>query len=440
MEKKEPKMRFGDLRAILNYVPLFRGKRFVVAVDGAILDEGRMADLLLDMAVLQSLNIHVILIHGASRQIVQLAEERGVTLSSPDGTGETNEATLQVSIDAITRLTNQLQEQATVSSIRIATANALVAHKAGVVKGLSQGFTGVIDRVDTACINAFLTEGLLPIISPIGYDRQGQTLRLNSDSVATEVALALKASKILFITHAKVTEVKGNRVRQLSVEKAFQLSQKLADSPSPSPALSKLKHASRACREGISRVHIIDGGERDALLAELFNNEGTGTMVYADAYQEIRSATQTDIPIITSMIRPSVTDEDLAPRDARDVEDALQDFSVIEIDGNVVGCVALHSYTNEKAVELACLFVHRNHENHGYGRKLMEFAARKARNLKASTLFALTTGASGFFVRLGGFEEGDTNMLPKARRERLESSGRRSQVMVLDLTAAPVSL
>lgn len=429
------KVRFGDLRAILRYVPLFRGQRFVVAVDGAILESDGVASLLLDLAVLQSLNIQIILVHGAGHQIRRLADERGVRLSGSDGTGVTDRATLSVCIDAISQLANQLRAQATVSNIRTASANVLVAHQAGKVKGVDQQLTGVIDRVDTQCLKAFLDEGLLPIVSPLGYDRHGQTLRLNSDSVATEVALAVGAAKILFVTQSHVVDAKGNRVRQLSGEQAGELiggKSELAEVRSPL-LLSKIKHAARGCYDGISRVHVVSGGERDALLAELFSNEGSGTMIYRDAYQEVRSAVRADIPAIVAMIRPSVSDEDLVPRTAEDVTVALADYSVIEVDGTIVGCVALHPYLEEGVVELACLFIKKNHENHGYGSRLVEFAVGRAREMGASRLMALTTGAVDFFQRMAGFELANVEDLPRKRREALEASARGSHVISVDL-------
>ena len=209
----EQKVRFGDLRAILRYVPLFRGQRFVVAVDGAVLDSGGVASFLLDLAVLQSLNIQIILVYGAGHQIRLLAEERDQSLTCADGTGCTDEATLELSIDAISRLANQLREQATVSSIRTASANVRVAHQAGRVRGVDQGLTGVIDRVDTQCLKAFLDDGLLPIISPIGHDRRGQTLRLNSDSVATEEYTRILISCLMIQIFVHDREAKEKRMR-----------------------------------------------------------------------------------------------------------------------------------------------------------------------------------------------------------------------------------
>lgn len=439
MEKKEEKVRFGDLRAILRYVPLFRGRRFVIATDGSLLSERRMANLLIDLAVLQSLNIQVILVHGASHQIRKLAEERGVVLTNSDGIGLTDQATLDVSATAIARLTNQLLAQATVAKIRAACANVLVAHQAGPVKGIDQGFTGVIDRVDTQALSCFLDEGLLPIVHPLGFDRKGQILRLNSDSVATEVAIAMKATKIIFVTSAFLTDAEGNRVRQLSMEEAKEIGHANGLGSFNAPPLpSKLKHAARACSEGVSRVHLVDGFKRDALLAELFSNEGTGTMIYADAYQEIRPANLSDVPSIVAMIRPSVNDEDLMPRSEEDVARSVGDFYVIEIDGNIVGCVALHSYPQSQTIELACLYIKKNHENQGHGRKLVEYAIRKATSVGARKLIALTTGASLFFERLGHFSAGNADDLPPERRHKLDSSGRNSRIMVRHLRPEPI--
>lgn len=432
------KVRFSDLRAILRYVPLFRGQRFVVAVDGALVDSERVAGLLLDLAVLQSLNIQIILVHGAGHQVRQLAEKRGVNLTSSDGTGVTDPTTLDLSIDAIAQLGNELRAQATMANIRTASANVLVAHPAGKVKGVDQQLTGVIDRVDTQCLKAFLDEGLLPILSPLGYDRHGQTLRLNSDSVATEVALAVGAVKILFVTEDHVVDAEGGRVRQLSGDDAQAvIAGESAVAAVSSPLLmSKLRHAARGCYDGVPRVHIVSGLERDALLAELFSNEGSGTMVYRDAYQEIRAATKKDIPAIAAMIRPSVTDEDLVPRTAEEVAVDLEDYSVIETDGTIVGCVALHPFLDEGAVELACLFIKKNHENHGHGRRLIEYSIRRAKEMGASRLIALTTGALSFFQRMGGFELASVDELPLSRRQKWEASARGSHIIRVRLGEA----
>src|SRR4051812_39993001 len=113
-------MKVSDLRSILQYVPRFREKIFVVALDGGIVSSPNLPNLLQDVAVMRSLNIKVILVHGAGRQIEQLAEERGVTISNNDGTGVTDEATLKVGIEASTNVMHELMQGLTSVDLRAA--------------------------------------------------------------------------------------------------------------------------------------------------------------------------------------------------------------------------------------------------------------------------------------------------------------------------------
>ncbi|HUF61950.1 MAG TPA: amino-acid N-acetyltransferase [Verrucomicrobiales bacterium] len=435
-EEDRGKVRFGDLRAILQYVPVFRGQTFVVAVDGAVLAAGHLSHLLLDLAVLQSLNVRVVLVYGAGHQIRTLGMERGVELTTVDGMGRTDAATLEVSIDAITRLSSTLMQALTVAGIRTATANALIAHRAGIVGGVDQEFTGVVDRVDGQSLMSFLKQGILPLVAPLGYDRQGVTLRLNSDSAAVETALTLGAAKIVFVTLGRVMDSRGEQIRHVSVEQAEALTDRAGSPEFPPHLLSKLRHAAKACRERVPRVHIVDGTRDDALLAELFSNEGIGTMVYADAYQEIRPAGPGDAAAIHAMIRSSVVEQELRDRSAEELAQEIADYYVIEVDGNAVGCMALHYFPERRAAELACLFIRRSHENQGYGRRLVAYAIDRARRDGAGQLFLLTTGARGYFERLAGFIEGKPEDLPEERKRTWEASGRRSQVLFLDLRAA----
>ena len=184
-------MNFSDLRSILQYVPQFRGRTFVVALDGSVIDSRDFSNILLDIAVLRSLNIKVVLVHGAAAQIEALGSKRNVPLSNLDGTGTTDEATLEVSMDAITRLSNSVMQSLTTVKLKAATANAIHAHPAGIIKGIDTGFTGTIEKIDSSVLQSFLDQDILPVVPPLGFDADGQTLRVNSDAVAREVATAL---------------------------------------------------------------------------------------------------------------------------------------------------------------------------------------------------------------------------------------------------------
>lgn len=423
---------FGDLRGMLQYVPQFRGRTFVVAIDGSVAASVRFSNILLDLAALRSLSIHIVLVHGASHQIRSLAAQRGVAISNDDGTGITDEATLELSLDAITRLTSTLMQHLTTKELRVATANALIAHRAGILKGVDQGHTGRIDRVDEASLRTLLDDGIIPVVPPLGYDGVGNTLRINSDEVAMEIAQRLGASKIIFLTgDAEGAGTGMPEPRQLSTAQAKELLAGTGYSPG---IRSKLESAVRACEGGVQRAHLVDAGAGDApLLAELFSIEGIGTMVFADAYQNVRAAKRSDVEDLISMMRPAVEREKLLYRSREEIVEKLGDYHVIEVDGSVVGTVAVHFYGKEKAVELACLFVKRPHESRGYGRELVNFAVEKARELGAARIFALSTQSYEFFSTKCGFETGDVDVLPKERREYYIKNSRNSRVLVREL-------
>jgi amino-acid N-acetyltransferase len=420
--------KFGDLRGILQYVPQFRGRIFVLAIDGAVIASKNFSNILLDLAVLHSLNVRIVLVHGAGQQIRDLGRERGVAISNDDGTGVTDRETLELSIDAITRLTSKLMQDLTSIQLRAATANALTGHPAGIIQGVDREFTGTIERVDGSGLKAFLKEEMIPVVAPLAYDGHGGTLRVNSDAAALEVAEALGADKILFITHGRLESADGLSLRHLNVAQAEELLVSQKESLSKR-LYSVLSFATRACAKKIPRVHIIDGKQPEVLLAELFSNEGVGTMVYVDEYDQIRPARHSDVQEILSMIGNAVADEELVSRSRADIVAKLGDYHILDIDGNAVGCLAVHEFPDDDVVELACLYVKRDHEKQGYGRRMVKFAERKAKSLGAKSLFALSTQASEFFKREHGFEKVSPEELPKERYERYKTSGRNSVVL-----------
>ncbi|WP_166442631.1 amino-acid N-acetyltransferase [Phragmitibacter flavus] len=428
-------MKFEDLRGILQYVPQFRERIFVVALDGRVMRLPNFNSLLQDIAVLQSLSIHVVLVFGARSQIQQLAALRDVNLSSDDGMGLTDAATLSVSTEAISRLTNELMAALTALELRVAVPNALAVHPAGVINGIDLQYTGRIERVDEPMLQSLLKQNIIPLLPPMGFDGHGTTLRLNSDEIAVDVALALDAAKVIFVAEEGLIDANGERLAQLPVAQARDISRRKDTGMDPS-LLSKLRHAALACSEGVPRVHIIDGGQNEVLLAELFSNEGVGTMIHADDYQQIRKAHLSDIPVLMTMMRESIEDAALAPRSREQIQQRINDFFVLELDGNPVGCVAVHSYNQPdetKVSELACLFVRRAHKNQGHGRKLVTYAETIARERGSAWLFALSTQASRFFEEKMGYQLATSGILPEPRREAYLSNGRNSRVLTKTL-------
>jgi len=428
-------MKVSDLRGILQYVPRFRERIFVIAIDGEIVASPNFANILLDLAVLRSLSIKVILVHGASMQIGQLAAERGVTLSNADGTGITDEATLKVSLEAVTNVMNEIMQGLTSVDLRAVYANAIIAHPAGILGGVDQLNTGRVERVDTKSLHLFLNEGIIPLIPPMGYDGEGKTFRVNSDAVALEVAEAMQAMKILFLSASDGVVVDGELIGQLSIAETEEFVKKKRGLLDPG-LLSKLDHGARACRSGVARVHVLNGLNDEALLSEIFSQEGIGTMIYSNEYQQIRRVFKKDVRAVMALIRQSVDSEELVKRTRADIVAHLEDYWVLEIDRNLVACVALHLFPEQPVAELACLYVHKNHEGQGYGRKLMAFAEQLAAEKGVKQVVTLSTQAFNYFQQKGGYTEVTPDVLPPERRKKYDASARNSKVMIKSVTVA----
>src|SRR5437762_2350174 len=243
-------MKLTDLRGILQYIPRFREKTFLVAIDGAIVTDENFANILLDVNVLRSLNIRVVIVHGAAAQIKALGNAQGIKASDLDGTGITDEETLKLSLTAANRLTHEILEGLSANDLRAASSNAIIAHPMGIIQGVDQQFTGKVERVDTELLQTLLSQGIIPVIPPLGFDGDGKTYRVNSDSVSVAVAEALKATKLIFITAQDGLLYNGQIIRQMLVAELQKLLQQHATGFLPE-ILSKALHAVSACSSGV---------------------------------------------------------------------------------------------------------------------------------------------------------------------------------------------
>jgi amino-acid N-acetyltransferase len=425
-------VKLTDLRGILQYIPQFREKTFIIEVDGAIVTDENFGNILLDVAVLRSLNIRVVLVHGAAAQIKALAEERNLKPSNLDGIGVTDAETLQIALTAANRLTHEILEGLAANDLRAVCPNGIIAHPMGIIQGVDHLFTGKVERVDTELLQTLLNQGVIPVIPPLGFDGDGKTYRVNSDGVAVAVAEALKATKLIFITPQDGLLHNDQIIRQMLVAELQKLLQQNA-AGFLSDVLSKAQHAVAACTAGVQRVHIINGRVDEGLLAEVFSNEGIGTLIYANEYQQIRPAKKKDIRAIQLLTKKAVETDELVKRTRQVIEKNLSDYYLFEIDKNPVACVALHIYPEQSKGELACLYVNPSHENQGIGRKLIQFIENKAREMNLNELITLSTQAFTYFQSKGGFSEGTPDDLPAGRREKYDASGRNSKVLVKKL-------
>lgn len=428
-------LQLTDLREILRYVPRFRDRLFVIAIDGAIVEDDNFPNLLLDISLLRSLNVRVALVHGAAKQVERFARLVKMTPSDTLGVGVTDADTLQVAITAANRVTHEILEGLAANDLRGVCPNAVTAHPAGILGGVDHQFTGRVERVDTVLLQTLLEKDIIPVIPPIGIDGSGRSYRLNSDAVAVEIAKTLSAVKLIYLcTEGGIRGPKGV-VRQMTVQDAEAYLRK-HKAELDVQTLTKLTHSVRAGKEGVERVHIIDGRVQEGLLGEVFSNEGTGTLIYTNEYQAIRMAQKKDVRAVYNLIQQGIRAEELVKRTRADIEKSIGEYYVFEVDKNPVACGALHMYPGENKAELASVYVDARYENQGIGGKLLTYAESLARSRGVKVLFCLSTQAINYFIQRGGFRLGTPEDLPASRREVYEKNGRRSQVLVKDLTEA----
>ena len=426
-------MKLTDLREILQYIPQFREKTFILAVDGGVVTDENFANILLDLAVLRSLNIRVVIVHGAAEQIKSTAEAQHIQPSNLDGTGVTDAATLQLAIEAANRLTHEILEGLATNDLRAACTNAVVAHPLGIIHGVDQLYTGKVERFDIEFLLTLLNKGIVPVIPPLGFDGEGKTYRVNSDSIAVAAAEALKAVKLIFITTQNGLRYNGQLIRQMLDADLQKLVQSAPSGFAPE-MVSKARYAAAACAAGVHRVHIVSGHEDEGLLAEVFSNEGIGTLIYANEYEQIRPARKKDIGAIQLLTKKAVEAEELVRRSRTEIEKHLADYYIFEIDKNPVACVALHTYpraTPRRISQSLCRPFARKPRHRPQANSI-----RRNQSPRNGThpIIALSTQTFNYFQAKGGFIEGTPDDLPPARREKYEQSGRNSKVLVKKLS------
>lgn len=418
-----------QLRGILNYVPLFQDRTFVIALDGRIVDDDNLTTLLLDVAVLQSLSIRVVLVFGIGHQLEKRSREQGLHLSDQRGTGPTDQTTLNLAREVAADLGFMLLGKMGQAGLRAALTNAIRPIPTGIVGGVDQLFTGRVDRVETGVLQNLIDQRIVPILTPVCFDREGQAWRLNSDHLATAAAVALRATKILYLQPEPGLVTEETFFRHLSMEEIDQVLEKYGKTIAPT-LVSKVQQAKIALSAGIPRVHLIDGTLQEALLSEIFSTEGVGTLLYGNEYQHIRPATRKDIRTLYNLTRLAVRREELVHRTLAQLEKSFAQYYLFEIDESPVACAALAVEPDGQTAELRSLFVQPAYQHMGIGRKLVEFIIREARDRGTRKLFALSTQSYAFFRNVCHFEEASPDDLPPSRRTQWEKNQRNSRVLV----------
>lgn len=401
--------------SVAPYIHVHRGHTFVLCFRGEIVQGKNFTNIIQDIALLSSLGIRLVLVHGIRPQIEQGLQARGQQSHYINGTRITDNIALTCVKAACgevrTEIEGLLSKASPSTDVRIRTAsgNFIIARPIGVRDGVDYCYTGEIRRVDAVDIIRRLDEGCVVLIAPIGYSPTGETFNLLTESVATEVAIALQAHKCIFLTEkGGIFDNNGELIRQLTWAEAQQQLKK-------EPKKQHLDYAVRACKNGVQRVHLISQQTHGALLLELFTRDGIGTLISSDSYEYIRHATIDDVGGILELIKPLEESGILVRRSREKLELEINHFTVQERDGMIIACAALYPDIEAKMAELACLAVHPNYRGADIGATLLLFLEREARKKGINQIFVLTTQTAHWFQERG-FIATDLNSLPLKRR------------------------
>jgi amino-acid N-acetyltransferase len=277
------------------------------------------------------------------------------------------------------------------------------------------------------------------LLSPFGFSPTGEAFNLTMEEVATSVATALQADKLVF-----VTETPGLRVRpteaasednpidtELPLDAAEKLLSILPATTDPSDLAFYLQHCVKACKGGVERSHILPFAVDGALLLEVYTHDGIGTMVVDEKLESLREATHEDVGGILQLIEPLENDGTLVKRDRNEIERDIGQYTVIEHDGVIFACAALYPYLDQHTGEMAALTVSPQSQGQGDGEKVLKRIEQRARNKGLTSIFVLTTRTTHWFLKRG-FVQVDADWLPEARKRKYNWD-RKSLVLVKQL-------
>lgn len=415
------------LRDALSYISAYRDAVFVLKFGGDVVDRGDFPRLAHDIALMHSLGIKIILVHGAAPQIEALAKLHNHTTDKVEGLRITDERMLGIVKQAATGVTldivSTLSAFKHLSGVRLrpVMSNPVRARAMGERDGVDYQRTGEILRIEVPFLRELLDGGMIPVIGPLGIDSKGDLYNVNADAVALEVAASISAEKLIFLTNVDgIFDADGER---LSAKSDDEMRALLAEGTHFSGGMiPKVKACIEATERGVRRVHVLNGLTDGVLLMEVFSSVGVGTMIYSGQYDNIRAARENDIFSLMRLIRAGVVQGKLKPRERHEILAQIEEFFVYEVDGRIGGCVALHQFPEIGTSEVACLQVDDRFRAEGAGARLVDYCERVARDRGDGFLFALTTQAGDWFEDQG-FVTATQEQVPPLRRAQQRERG-----------------
>ena len=435
-------------RSVAPYIHLHRGKTFVVGMAGEAIAAGKLQHIAQDLALIQSMGVKIVLVHGFRPQVNEQLAAKGHQPQYAQGMRITDSVALDCAQEAAGQLRYEIEAVFSQglpntpmagSTVRVISGNFITARPVGIVDGVDFKHSGLVRKVDVQGIRQTLDMGAMVLLSPFGFSITGEAFNLTMEEVATRVAIELQADKLIFLTEMPGIRIKPGQAEsednpidtEMPLELAERLLAQLPKPQEPTDTAFYLQHCVRACKAGVERTHILPFATDGALLLEVYVHDGIGTMVIDEKLESLREATVDDVGGILQLIEPFEKDGTLVKRDRTEIERDAGQYTVIEHDGVIFGCAALYPYPQAKTAEMAALTVSPQSQGQGDGERILKRVEQRARAMGLSSIFVLTTRTMHWFLKRG-FQPVAIDWLPEAR-QRSYNLNRKSQVLVKTL-------
>ena len=290
-------LRLDLLREALPYIQRFQGQTFVVKLSGkATEDHDNLSSLAEELALLHQVGIHLCVVHGGGKQLSELATRMGIEQTIINGRRVTDDATLEmakmifagkINTDILSALRNRGVEAVGLSGVDGNIVHAerrppkeVLNRETGEREHVDFGHVGDVVEINSRLLTVLLDQGYLPVVSSLGADSEGTVFNINADTIASEIAIQLKAEKLILLSDVEGLYLRAGepetKISRITVAEADRL---IAEGQATGGMIPKLQSISELLRRGVHSAHIISGTNRNALLSEIFTDQGTGTMI-----------------------------------------------------------------------------------------------------------------------------------------------------------------
>ena len=409
------------------YINAHRNKTFIIMFDGEAVLHENFQHIIHDIALLHSLGIRLILVHGARPQINRNLKFSQIDTPFHMQRRVTTRESLSCVMNAVGSIRLQIEALLSMglanspmygARIDVVSGNFITAKPYGIRDGIDFQLTGEVRTVDADAIQRHLENHNIVLLGPTGYSTTGEVFNLLAEEVATKTAIQLKADKLIFLgAQHGLQNTEGQLQREVHPQ---HLNPYIENAQRHQPELAlHLNAAQEASLNGVHRVHLISYAYDGALLEELFTRDGSGTMVSDAHYEEVRMANIQDVGGLIRLLRPLEEEGVLVYRSRERLENEIGQFAVIERDGMILACAALYPIPTTghelKSAEIACVAVHPAYRKSNRGRQILDYLEDKAKAMGIQQLFILTTRTAHWFLEQG-FAPASVDDLPDARQ------------------------